>query len=114
MYMKFGRRPVMIATLVIFVAALAGCAGAKTYPQLMALRVLQSFGSGVCEALPVQLVNEIVILINISETHRSFSSMNGQIVSVSTPWLCVLVRLGPCTPDTYSTPDTRGACSSGC
>jgi MFS family permease len=68
MYMKFGRRPVMIATLVIFVAALAGCAGAKTYPQLMALRVLQSFGSGVCEALPVQLVNEIVILISLKLT----------------------------------------------
>jgi len=50
----------MIATLVIFVAALGGCSGAQTYPQLMALRVLQSFGSGVCEALPVQLVNEIV------------------------------------------------------
>jgi len=60
MYMKFGRRPVMIATLVIFVAALGGCSGAQTYSQLMALRVLQSFGSGVCEALPVQLVNEIV------------------------------------------------------
>ena len=58
--MKFGRRPIMIATLVIFVASLAGCSAAKTYPQLMALRVLQSFGSGVCEAIPVQLVNEIV------------------------------------------------------
>jgi MFS family permease len=61
MYMKFGRRPVMILTLVIFVAALAGCSAAQTYPQLMALRVLQSFGSGVCEAIPVQLVNEIVL-----------------------------------------------------
>ena len=60
MYIKFGRRPVMIATLIIFVAALGGCSGAQTYQQLMALRVLQSFGSGVCEALPVQLVNEIV------------------------------------------------------
>lgn len=58
--MKFGRRPVMIITLVIFTAALAGCSAAQTYPQLMALRVLQSFGSGVCEAIPVQLVNEIV------------------------------------------------------
>lgn len=63
MYMKFGRRPVMILTLVIFVAALAGCSAAQTYPQLMALRVLQSFGSGVCEAIPVQLVNEIVLAV---------------------------------------------------
>lgn len=60
MYLKFGRRPVMVGTLCIYVAALAGCSAAQTYPQLMALRVLQSFGSGVCEALPVQLVNEIV------------------------------------------------------
>jgi MFS family permease len=60
MYLKFGRRPVMIGTLCVFVASLAGCSAAQTYPQLMALRVLQSFGSGVCEALPVQLVNEIV------------------------------------------------------
>jgi MFS family permease len=62
MYMKFGRRLVMISTLVVFVAGLAGCSGSHTYPQLMALRVLQSFGSGVCEALPVQVVNEIVVL----------------------------------------------------
>jgi MFS family permease len=60
MYMKFGRRIVMVVTLVIFVAGLAGSSASQTYSQLMACRVLQSFGSGVCEALPVQLVNEIV------------------------------------------------------
>src|SRR5579859_5690090 len=74
MYLKFGRRPVMVGTLCVYVAALAGCSAAQTYPQLMALRVLQSFGSGVCEALPVQLVNEIVFsfpYITLLAFHKS-------------------------------------------
>ena len=87
--MKFGRRPVMIATLVVFVAALAGCSAAQTYSQLMALRVLQSFGSGVCEAIPVQLVNEIV-LDTKDFTHLSSSFTKEQAGSAFTQWRYVL------------------------
>jgi MFS family permease len=45
-----------------FLAGLIGASQAKTYPALMGTRVLHAFGSGVCEALPVQLVNDIFFL----------------------------------------------------
>jgi len=113
MYMKFGRRLVMIITLVLFVAGLAGCSAAQTYEQLMALRVLQSFGSGVCEALPVQVVNEIVLPTpNISNS--SFSSTNVPPNSVSIPWLYVWVPLAPSTQLTCLTVVIPGDCTSGC
>jgi hypothetical protein len=41
---------------------LIGASQATTYPALMGTRVLHAFGSGVCEALPVQLVNDIFFL----------------------------------------------------
>ncbi|KAK3934721.1 major facilitator superfamily domain-containing protein [Diplogelasinospora grovesii] len=47
LYYKIGRRPYCAAT---------------SYASLMAARVIHSFGSGVCEALPVQLVNDIFFL----------------------------------------------------
>ncbi|RYP74052.1 hypothetical protein DL771_003241 [Monosporascus sp. 5C6A] len=62
MYMKFGRRPVMLGSMVIFIAGLTGAAQANTYDALMVARVILCFGSGVCEALPVQLVNDIFFL----------------------------------------------------
>lgn len=59
MYMKFGRRPVMLGTLVIYFAALIGCSQSHTFNSLMACRIIQALSSGICEALPVQLVNDI-------------------------------------------------------
>ncbi|KAJ9626975.1 hypothetical protein H2203_003433 [Taxawa tesnikishii (nom. ined.)] len=61
-YLKFGRRPVMLGSLVCFCAGLIGASQCTTYEALMACRVLHAFGSGVCEALPVQLVNDIFFL----------------------------------------------------
>ncbi|RYP84312.1 hypothetical protein DL769_001227 [Monosporascus sp. CRB-8-3] len=62
MYMKFGRRPVMLGSMLIFIVGLIGAAQANTYDALMVARVIHCFGSGVCEALPVQLVNDIFFL----------------------------------------------------
>lgn len=59
MYMKFGRRPVMLGTLVVYFAALIGCSQCHTFSALMACRIIQALASGICEALPVQLVNDI-------------------------------------------------------
>ena len=61
-YMKFGRRPVMLLSLLCFVLGLVGCCVANSYGGLMAARIISSFGSGVCEAIPVQLVNDIFFL----------------------------------------------------
>ncbi|KAF2790842.1 MFS general substrate transporter [Melanomma pulvis-pyrius CBS 109.77] len=62
LYLKIGRRPVMLASMVLFAAGLIGASQATTFNGLMAARVIHGFGSGVCEALPVQLVNDIFFL----------------------------------------------------
>jgi hypothetical protein len=62
MYLKFGRRPVMLGSLVAFAAGLIGCSQCNTFGSLMACRIIQNLGSGVCEALPVQLVNDIFFI----------------------------------------------------
>ncbi|KAI0202562.1 putative MFS transporter [Astrocystis sublimbata] len=62
LYLKFGRRPVMLLSLLTFCGGIIGASQSKTYGALMASRVIHSFGSCVCEALPVQLVNDIFFL----------------------------------------------------
>ncbi|KAI1098329.1 MFS general substrate transporter [Jackrogersella minutella] len=62
LYLKFGRRPVMLGSMLAFIAGLAGCSRANTFSELMAWRIIHSFGAGICEALPVQLVNDIFFL----------------------------------------------------
>lgn len=62
MYHKFGRRPIMLLSLVCYCAGLIGASQATSYSGLMAARIIHAIGSGVCEALPVQLVNDIFFL----------------------------------------------------
>ncbi|KAL1968196.1 hypothetical protein VTN77DRAFT_2031 [Rasamsonia byssochlamydoides] len=62
LYLKIGRRPVTLLSMAIFVAGLIGASQATTYTGLMVARVFHAFGSGVCESLPVQLVNDIFFL----------------------------------------------------
>lgn len=52
----------MLGSLILYCAGLIGCSQAKSYEVLMAMRVIHAFGSSVCEALPVQLVNDIFFL----------------------------------------------------
>ncbi|KEF56177.1 uncharacterized protein A1O9_07758 [Exophiala aquamarina CBS 119918] len=61
-YLKFGRRPVMLGSIILFAAGLIGSSQCNSFSSLMATRVLAQFGAGVCEALPVQLVNDIFFL----------------------------------------------------
>lgn len=61
-YQRIGRRPVMLVALVLYVVGLAWAAKANGFSSLMGARVVHAFGSGVCEALPVQLVNDIFFL----------------------------------------------------
>ncbi|KAK4113152.1 MFS general substrate transporter [Canariomyces notabilis] len=61
-YHKFGRRPIMLASLVTYCAGLLACSQVSSYSGLMVARVIHGFGSSVCEALPVQLVNDIFFL----------------------------------------------------
>jgi len=59
LYLKFGRRPVMLGTLAFYLAGLIGAGRSNSYGALMACRIIHTLSSGVCEALPVQLVNDI-------------------------------------------------------
>ena len=58
-YLKFGRRPVMLFTVTAYLLGLIGASVSNTYGGLMAARIISAFAGGVCEALPVQLVNDI-------------------------------------------------------
>ncbi|KAL8393966.1 hypothetical protein RB595_003655 [Gaeumannomyces hyphopodioides] len=62
LYHKFGRRPIMLVSLLFYCGGLIGCAQATSFATLMTSRVIHAFGSSVCEALPVQLVNDIFFL----------------------------------------------------
>ena len=62
LYRKIGRRPVMLMSMVLYAAGPIGASQATTYAGLMGARVVHAFGSGVCEALPVQLVNDVFFL----------------------------------------------------
>ncbi|KAK3057918.1 hypothetical protein LTR09_000994 [Extremus antarcticus] len=61
-YLKFGRRPVMLLTLLVYTVGLIGASRANSYGGWMAARIIHAFASCVCEALPVQLVNDIFFL----------------------------------------------------
>lgn len=62
LYRRYGRRPVMVISILVYAAGIIGASQAKTYQALMGARVVHGFASGVCEALPVQLVNDIFFL----------------------------------------------------
>ncbi|KAI0975496.1 putative MFS transporter [Xylaria arbuscula] len=62
LYLRFGRRPVMLGSMIAFIAGLAGCSRATSFGGLMAGRIIHCLGAGICEALPVQLVNDIFFL----------------------------------------------------
>ena len=58
-YLKFGRRPVMLLSLLIYTLGLVGASVSNSFGGLMAGRLIHALAAGVCEALPVQLVNDI-------------------------------------------------------
>ncbi|KAI0435770.1 putative MFS transporter [Xylaria telfairii] len=62
LYLRFGRRPVMLGSMLAFIAGLAASSRATSFEGLMAARIVHCLGAGVCEALPVQLVNDIFFL----------------------------------------------------
>ncbi len=49
----------MLLTLLVYLLGLVGASVSNSYGSLMASRIIHAFASGVCEALPVQLVNDI-------------------------------------------------------
>ncbi|KAH6645078.1 putative MFS transporter [Truncatella angustata] len=74
LYLKFGRRPVMLGSMLFFVAGIIGASQAHNFTGLMVARVFAAFGSGICEAIPVQLVNDIFFLHERGK-HLAFYSL---------------------------------------
>ncbi|KAI2634830.1 MFS general substrate transporter [Hypomontagnella submonticulosa] len=62
LYLKIGRRPVMLGSMLAFIAGLAGSSQANDFGGLLAWRIIHCFGAGICEALPVQMVNDVFFL----------------------------------------------------
>ncbi|KAI1161645.1 putative MFS transporter [Nemania serpens] len=62
LYLRFGRRPVMLGSMLAFIAGLAASSRATSFGGLQAARIVHCLGAGICEALPVQLVNDIFFL----------------------------------------------------
>jgi len=59
MYLKFGRRPILLGSIIIYLASLVGCSQCTSFGALMTCRIIQALSSGICEAIPVQLVNDV-------------------------------------------------------
>ncbi|KAI1110669.1 putative MFS transporter [Nemania sp. NC0429] len=62
LYLRFGRRPVMLGSMLAFIAGLAASSRATSFGGLQTARIVHCLGAGICEALPVQLVNDIFFL----------------------------------------------------
>ncbi|KAK3689179.1 major facilitator superfamily domain-containing protein [Podospora appendiculata] len=62
LYKKIGRRPVMLFSIFAYAIGIIAASQATTFGGLMGARVVHAFFSGVCEALPVQLVNDIFFI----------------------------------------------------
>ncbi|MFI6742597.1 MDR family MFS transporter [Nonomuraea sp. NPDC050451] len=56
---RFGRRPVFIAAIAVFVAGSALCGLAQTIPQLIAARTVQGVGAGALFVLPTIALSEL-------------------------------------------------------
>ena len=62
LFYKLGRRPVMLLSMILYCSGLLGCALSTNYNSLMACRVLHTLGSGICEVIPIALVNDIFFI----------------------------------------------------
>jgi MFS family permease len=62
LFYKLGRRPIMLLSMLFYCSGLLGCAVSQSYSSLMACRVLHTLGSGICEVIPIALVNDIFFI----------------------------------------------------
>jgi MFS family permease len=65
-----------VLTVRQFVVGLIGASRATSFSGLMVARVFHGFGSGVCESLPVQIVNDIFYLHERGKRIGYYTSMS--------------------------------------
>jgi MFS family permease len=62
LYTETSHPPIVSPSPTQFLAGLVAASQATTFTRLMAARCVHTFGAGICEALPVQLVNDIFFM----------------------------------------------------
>ncbi|MES2945578.1 MAG: Bcr/CflA family efflux MFS transporter [Pseudomonadota bacterium] len=55
----FGRRPVMLAGLLLMALAAAACTFAQSFPSLLIFRFLQGLGAGACVVIPIAVIRDL-------------------------------------------------------
>ena len=85
---RFGRRPLLIAGLALYVAASAACMFAQSIEQLIAARFLQVFGSICCPVL-ARAMDRIFILHADHEQNASTSTVRLAGSSGANPFACI-------------------------
>lgn len=56
---RYGRRPMLLVGLTLMALGAAGCAWATDFNTLLAFRLLQGAGAGVCVVIPVAMVRDV-------------------------------------------------------
>jgi DHA1 family bicyclomycin/chloramphenicol resistance-like MFS transporter len=57
---RFGRRPVLLVSLVLFVSSAIGCSISPTFSVLLACRLIQGCASGVATTMPIAIVRDML------------------------------------------------------
>jgi len=57
---RFGRRPVLLVSLVLFAVSALGCSLSPDFPVLLACRLMQGCASGVATTLPIAIVRDML------------------------------------------------------
>jgi len=57
---RFGRRPVLLVSLILFAASALACAASPGYTMLLVCRLLQGCASGVATTLPLAIVRDLL------------------------------------------------------
>ncbi|KAI9479606.1 major facilitator superfamily domain-containing protein [Zychaea mexicana] len=76
----WGRRPIYLATLTIFIAFCAGLAVAPTFPALLALRMFQAFGASSGIALGAGVIGDITTPADIFTSCAMSSTAIGPVI----------------------------------
>ncbi|SNT37755.1 MFS transporter, DHA1 family, bicyclomycin/chloramphenicol resistance protein [Granulicella rosea] len=69
---RFGRRPVLLTSLLLFAASTIACAASRSFTMLLAFRFAQGCASGVATTLPLAIVRD---LLQGSEARRRISEI---------------------------------------
>lgn len=90
---SYGRRPVLLASLAVYIIAGAGCAAATSGPMLAALRGVQGVAAGACSVLAFALVQDL-FEGEVARRKRSFVTVVFGFVPILAPalgaWLSAL------------------------